>query len=203
MTVGIIDYGAGNVFSVQKAMERLGVSVLISSDIQVLSSAERLIFPGVGHASSALGRLEQFQLIPFIKNYRRPFLGICLGMQLMGSFLEEASKEGLCLVNAEVVKFNTYKVIPHIGWNDVYDLNGALFKDIPNHTDFYFVHSYYMVTNPSAIALCKYEDELFTAAIQKDNYYGVQFHPEKSGCWGAKVLENFLKIEHHDNYTGH
>jgi glutamine amidotransferase len=203
MTVGIIDYGAGNIFSVQKALERLGAHALISSDVQALSSVERLIFPGVGHASPALGKLEQYNLIPFIKRYRRPFLGICLGMQLMGSFLEEAAEDGLCLVNADVVKFKTNKAIPHIGWNDVYDLNGLLFKDIPNHTDFYFVHSYYMVTNASAIALCKYEDEVFTAAIQKDNFYGVQFHPEKSGRWGAKLLENFLKIEHHDNNTGH
>jgi glutamine amidotransferase len=203
MTVGIIDYGAGNVFSVQKSLERLGVNALISSDIQELSSAERLIFPGVGHASLALGKLEQYNLIPFIKNYRRPFLGICLGMQLMGCFLEEAAKAGLCLVNADVVKFKTNKIIPHTGWNHVYDLIGVLFKDIPIHTDFYFVHSYYMVTNPFAIALCKYEDELFTAAIQKDNFYGVQFHPEKSGRWGAKVLENFLKIKHYDHYTGY
>lgn len=192
--MGIIDYGAGNVFSVQKALERLGVNVLISSDSQALSSADRLIFPGVGHASSALEKLEQNNLIPFIKNYRRPFLGICLGMQLMGSFMEEAARGGLSLVNADVIKFKANKIIPHIGWNDIYDSDGVLFEDIPNHTDFYFVHSYYMVTNSSATALCKYEDEIFTAAIRKDNFYGVQFHPEKSGRWGAKVLENFLKI---------
>lgn len=194
MIVGIIDYGAGNVFSVQKALERLGVNVLISSDIQALSTADRLIFPGVGHASTALEKLEQHNLISFIKNYRRPFLGICLGMQMMGRFLEEAGKAGLGLVNANVIKFKENKVIPHIGWNEVYDLNGVLFKDIPNYSDFYFVHSYYMIKNPSAIALCKYEDEFFSAAIQINNFYGVQFHPEKSGHWGARVLENFLKI---------
>ncbi|MCX8081249.1 MAG: imidazole glycerol phosphate synthase subunit HisH [Bacteroidia bacterium] len=193
MKVGIIDYGAGNVYSVRKALERCGVVPFVSANAEELSRADKIIFPGVGHALSALQKLEQQNLISFIQEYRKPFLGICLGMQLMGSFLEEAGKPGLNLLDAEVKKFYDVPVIPHMGWNAVYDLKGSLFKGIPENTDFYFVHSYAMVPGKHTSALCCYEKTFFTAAVEVHNFMGVQFHPEKSGKWGLVLLNNFLK----------
>lgn len=188
----IINYGAGNIQSIKFAFQRLGVEAVLSNDPDQIKRADKVIFPGVGEASSAMAKLWESGLHDVIADLKQPVLGICLGMQLMCNSSQEGATKGLSIFDTEVVKFNSGVKVPQIGWNKIENLKGALFEGLEN--DFiYLVHSYYAPVSDNAIATCSYGLE-YSAALQKDNFYGVQFHPEKSGAYGAKILENFLKL---------
>lgn len=191
--LAVLDYGAGNIASVANILQSIAVDFVVSNDIKILQTADKILFPGVGHASFAMNKLHEFNLISFIQNYSKPFLGICLGMQVMCAYTEEGDTQGLGILPVNIKKFPPQDIIPHIGWNAVIYRENALFKDIPQNTDFYFVHSYYAEKNPYSIAECKYILE-FCCAVQKDNFWGVQFHPEKSAEYGRKIIENFILL---------
>lgn len=193
MKVVIIEYGAGNVFSVSMALKRIGVGAVVSSDIEVIRDADRVIFPGVGQASAAMEQLRIKQLDQLIPQLRMPVLGICLGMQLMCRKTEEDNTSGLGIFPLEVNRFTGSYKIPHMGWNTVCHLESPLFEGIREGEWMYFVHSYRVPENEYSIADCDYQG-LFTAAIRKDNFYGCQFHPEKSAAAGEKIIENFIKL---------
>jgi imidazole glycerol-phosphate synthase subunit HisH len=193
MTIGIISYGAGNVASVQNALDRLGVKSLISSDRKTLEQCDKLIFPGVGHATHAMENLSRKGLDKLLQDYNRPVLGICLGMQLMGSESEEGPTKGLGLIDFRVKRFEISEKVPHMGWNSIEVNDNPLFEGIANGTHFYFVHGYYAELSKETIASSEYEIP-FSVAVASGNYFGVQFHPEKSGPAGAKILENFVKL---------
>lgn len=191
--IAILSYGAGNVASVQNALERLGVNAFISDNAAELMQADRLIFPGVGHATHAMQQIEQRGLNEVLKLFKRPLLGICLGMQLMGSQSDEGKTQGLGLIDFDVKQFNISAKVPHMGWNSINISESPLLKGIPNGTYFYFVHSFYAQIATNTIATCEYEIP-FAAAVSKDNYFGVQFHPEKSGEAGMEILKNFIGL---------
>lgn len=192
MKLVIIDYGAGNIQSIKFAFQRLGVEAILTNDMETIQSADKVIFPGVGEASSAMAKLWESGLHDAIADLKQPVLGICLGMQLMCNSSEEGNTRGLGIFNTEVVKFNSGVKVPQIGWNKIERLQGKLFQGLDE--DFiYLVHSFYAPKTMEAIATCTYGLE-YSAALQKENFYGVQFHPEKSGAYGAKILQNFLEI---------
>lgn len=194
----VVDYNAGNVFSVLCALERLGEKAEVTSDRERILSADRVIFPGVGYAVSAMEELEKRGLADVLTNVKRPFLGICLGMQLMCSFSEEGNTGMLSIVDADVRRFDPSicPKIPHIGWNTAYDLKGPLFEGIKDGSYFFFDHSYYVPLLGSATsAVTSYYGFGYTSALERDNFFGVQFHPEKSGKAGSILLENFLNME--------
>ena len=193
MKIVIIDYGSGNIQSIQFALQRLGQEGILSNSIEEIRGADKVIFPGVGEAQTAMQKLKQSGLDAIIPTLKQPVLGICLGMQLMCDFSEERDTKGLGIFNTNVVRFPKELRTPHIGWNTITDLQSALFNGI-NEGDFmYFIHSYYVPKCYDAIATTAY-DFAYSSALQKDNFYGVQFHPEKSGTLGAQVLSNFLKL---------
>lgn len=192
MNVAIIDYGAGNIQSIRFALARLGVSATLSSDSETIQSASHVIFPGVGEASSAMTKLKSTKLDTLIPELTQPVLGICLGMQLMCNASEEGNTTALGIFDTEVVRFTTTRNVPHMGWNEVKG-SGILFDKIPNNSHFYLVHSYYAKPNENTVGSCDY-DINFAAAMAKDNFYGTQFHPEKSGAMGAQLLQNFLTL---------
>ena len=192
MNVAIIDYGAGNIQSIRFALARLGVSATLSSDPETIQSASHVIFPGVGEANSAMAKLKSTQLDTLVPELTQPVLGICLGMQLMCNSSEEGNTTGLGIFDTEVVRFSTTRNVPHMGWNEVKG-SGILFDKIPNNSHFYLVHSYYAKPNENTVGHCLY-DINFAAAMEKDNFYGTQFHPEKSGAMGAQLLQNFLSL---------
>ena len=194
MNIVIIDYGAGNIQSIQFAFKRLGVEALLSNSISEIQNADKVIFPGVGEASSAMKMLQERGLDKIIPGLKQPVLGICLGMQLMCSYSEEGNTTGLGIFHDKVVKFNKELKVPQIGWNQISNLKSDLFKDVQENEYMYLVHSYYAPVCEETIATSTYGLE-YSTALQKDNFYGVQFHPEKSSVGGAKVLENFLKLE--------
>ena len=191
MKVAIVKYNAGNVCSVDYALQSLGVEPIITDDKDLLLSADKVIFPGVGHADAAMRNLQENNLTEIIKNLKQPVLGICLGMQLMCSYTEEGNVDCLDIFPAKVRKFEPKLKVPHMGWNKIQNLKSPLFKDI-DEDYVYFVHSYYVEQNDYSIADCDYILD-YSAAINKDNFYAVQFHPEKSSDTGRKILENFLK----------
>ncbi len=192
MNVAIIDYGAGNIQSIRFALARLGVSATLSSDPETIQSASHVIFPGVGEASSAMAKLKSTKLDTLIPELTQPVLGICLGMQLMCNASEEGNTTALGIFDTEVVRFSTTRNVPHMGWTEVKG-SGILFDKIPNNSHFYLVHSYYAKPNENTVGHCLY-DINFAAAMAKDNFYGTQFHPEKSGVMGAQLLQNFLTL---------
>ena len=194
--VAVIDYNAGNTRSVMNALSRLGVKAELTSDIDVIKSSDRMIFPGVGAASWAMDGLKKRELIEIIKEYQRPFLGICLGMQLMNSFSEEGNVDLLNITANKVRLFdkNVGVKIPHVGWNEVTFSSDPIFKNLIEKEYFYFVHSYYVEYSENTIATCFYDNVTFSAGLRKDNFYGFQFHPEKSGEVGEKLLKNFLEV---------
>ncbi|WP_420573404.1 imidazole glycerol phosphate synthase subunit HisH [Kordia sp.] len=193
MKTVIINYGAGNIQSIKFALQRLGVEAILSSDVTEIRNADKVIFPGVGEASSAMKKLRESKLDTIIPTLTQPVLGICLGMQLMCNSSEEGNTKGLGIFDTEVVRFSSTVKVPQIGWNTIQNLNSPLFKDIRENEYMYLVHSYYALKSSEMIAESEY-DISYASALQKDNFYGVQFHPEKSSKAGSKILENFLKL---------
>ncbi len=192
--VAILDYGAGNVTSVKNILNLLNADSVLTNDINTLEKVDKIIFPGVGHAEFAMQKLLEYNLIEFIQNYKKPFLGICLGLQLMCEYSEEGNTLCLGIFPTKVKKFPSSGIIPHMGWNNVNFLtNNSLFRNIPQDSDFYFVHSYYVEKNPYEIAKSEYIIE-FCSSANKKNFFGVQFHPEKSSKYGLKIIENFLSL---------
>lgn len=191
MKIAIIDYGAGNVKSIEFALQRLGYESKLTSDAQTIKSADRVIFPGVGEASSAMNMLKNTGLDTVIPNLKQPVLGICLGMQLMCKHCEEGDTNGLDIFDVDVIKFNTDLKVPQVGWNIIFDLKSDLFKDIEENSYMYLVHSYYVPNHKNSIASTDYGLK-YSVALHKDNFYGVQFHPEKSGKIGEQILKNFI-----------
>ena len=193
--ITIIDYGAGNIRSVQNALKRLGTTSSLSSDFNEIHKAEKVIFPGVGHAHSALKALSEKGLNTLIPKLKQPVLGICLGMQLMCASSEETTSETLKLFPSRVLHFDKRQKVPHMGWNStMLQTNNPLFKGLASVQDFYFVQSYYVEPSAYSIARCHYGSSMFTAGMHKDNFYALQFHPEKSGDAGAQILQNFIQL---------
>jgi glutamine amidotransferase len=199
MKVAIIKYNAGNIMSVDFALQRLGIEANVTADPDVIRSADRVIFPGVGEASTTMAYLREHKLDQLIRNLKQPVLGICLGLQLMCSHSEEGDVECLGIFPEKVKKFipepgmKSKLKVPHMGWNSITGLRSDIFDDTLENQYFYFVHSYYAAKGEDTAAICSYVVP-FSAALQKDNFYATQFHPEKSGKVGARILENFIKL---------
>ena len=195
MRIAIIKYNAGNIQSVLYAMERLGVEAEVTDDAEKINAADKVLFPGVGEASSAMQSLIENNLDQVIKDLKQPVFGICVGMQLLCNHSEENDTKCLGIVPVEVKKFkSTQQVIkvPQIGWNNIYKLKSELFSGIEDKSFIYNVHSYYAADSEYTIATCNYGIE-YAAAVKKDNFYGVQFHTEKSAVIGDKILKNFIE----------
>lgn len=193
MKLVIVDYGAGNIQSIMFAIERLGYEAVLSNDPAVIKAADKVIFPGVGEASSAMKMLLESGLDSLIPTLMQPVLGICLGMQLMCNKSEEGNTNGLGIFDVNVIKFTPKVKVPQMGWNQIYNLKSAIFKGIAENEYMYLVHSFYVPLCDEAIATTNYE-VAYASALQKDNFYGTQFHPEKSGDIGEKILGNFLQL---------
>lgn len=188
--IAIVQYGAGNTASVKNAVERLGYDSVITNDIDTIRSADKVILPGVGEAGSAMASLVSSGLDVVIPGLVQPVLGICLGMQLLCNTSEEGHAKCLGVFNAPVKKFPEGNIVPHMGWNSLYDVSDTLFKNLDN-THVYFVHSYFVPVCNETIATCNYIMP-FSAAMRKNNFYATQFHPEKSGMIGKQIIKNFL-----------
>ena len=193
MRIIIIDYGAGNIKSIQFAFKRLGVDAILSSDVEEIKNADKIIFPGVGEASSAMQKLKESGLDTLIPTLKQPVLGICLGMQLLCDFTEENNTKGLGIFNTKVKRFTNEVKVPQISWNTITNLQSSLFDGIDESAFMYLVHSYYAESCDAQIATTNYGVD-YASALQKDNFYGVQFHPEKSSEVGEQVLKNFLTL---------
>jgi imidazole glycerol-phosphate synthase subunit HisH len=196
MNVAIIKYNAGNVQSVLFALERIGINPTVTNDVDILKSSDKIIFPGVGEASSAMNFLKERKLDEVIMSLTQPTLGICLGMQLMCSYSEEGSTNCLGIFDTNVKLFSSDLKnikVPQIGWNNIYDLKTNLYKNVKEGEYMYFVHSYYAELSKDTIAKTKYGIE-YSSSLQNNNFYGAQFHPEKSSDAGQTILENFIKL---------
>lgn len=193
MNVVIVDYGAGNIQSVLFALERQGVKALLSHDLEVIEKADKVIFPGVGHAAAAMEKLQASGVDQLLPQLTQPVLGICLGMQLMCHLSEEGNTKGLGIFDVEVKAFEAKLKVPHIGWNTIAQLKTPLFNGIEENAYIYMVHSYYAALSSETIAICQYHIP-YSAALAKNNFFGTQFHPEKSSAVGNKILENFLSL---------
>ena len=195
--IGIIRYGAGNIFSLTAALDRLGVAYGMVYTEDDLAKYDRYIIPGVGHAGAAMQKLQQTGLVPKIKALNKPTLGICVGMQLLTAHSEEGDADMLNLFPIKTIRFtsDSEHKVPHTGWNQVFtEKENPLFANIPHGSYFYFVHSYFIeYDNVFTLAATDYSTK-FSASIWRDNFYGVQFHPEKSGAYGETLLSNFSKI---------
>ncbi len=217
MKAVIINYHAGNIRSVTFALERIGITPILSDDAEVIRTADKIIFPGVGEASSAMNYLRERKLDDVIKNLKQPVLGICLGMQLLCKYSEEGNTDCLGIFDVNVKHFVSPSEvgesrsgvspleggvrsartgdakIPQIGWNKIYDLKSPLFKGIKEHEYMYFVHGYYAAKNENSIGTANYIIE-YSCAMQKNNFYAAQFHPEKSATAGELMLKNFFEL---------
>lgn len=207
--IAIIDYNAGNIRSVENALGRLGCEYVLTADPALIRAADKVILPGVGNAAAAVAELKERGLVPVIRSLRRPVLGICVGLQLLCRDSEEglmpsgtgapgspAGCKGLGLFDAHVRRFpdDPDAKVPHMGWNALGNLDSKLFAGLHGGEYVYFVHSYYPTLGPDTIATCRHGDTLFSAALKYENFYGTQFHPEKSGVVGAQILRNFLSL---------
>lgn len=196
MDVTIIKYNAGNIYSVDNALRRLGITPTITDDASLITKSDRVIFPGVGEAETTMSFLREKQLDLLIKSLKQPVLGICLGMQLMCNYSEEGNATCLGIFDVDVMRFkpdDSMQKIPHMGWNNINATDDSLFHRLENNPYVYFVHSYYVPVNSYTAAITDYIHP-FSAALHKDNFYATQFHPEKSGAVGEKILQNFLDL---------
>ena len=196
MKIAIIDYNAGNVQSVQFALNRLGVDSFLTNQPEEIIAADKVIFPGVGEASTTMQHLKTLGLDKVIPQLKQPVLGVCLGMQLLCEHSEENDTPCLGIIPQKVVRFrpeDSNIKVPHMGWNTILDLKGKIFSEEITQEYVYFVHSYYVELGKYTTATTDYVQP-FSAALQKDNFFATQFHPERSGSVGAKILENFIKI---------
>jgi glutamine amidotransferase len=193
MKIVIINYGAGNIQSIMFAIERLGYKAVLSNNPDEIKAADKVIFPGVGEASYAMKMLQESGLDVLIPTLKQPVFGICLGMQLMCNFSEEGDTKGLGIFDVDVVKFSSKVKVPQMGWNTIYNLKSDLFKGIAEDEYMYLVHSYYAPLCAETIATTNYELE-YSSALENDNFYGTQFHPEKSGDIGEQILANFINL---------
>lgn len=191
--IAIVKYNAGNVKSVYNAVTRLGYEAIITDDFEILQNADKVIFPGVGEASSAMNYLKEKGLDKVIKNLKQPTLGICLGQQLMCAYSEEGNTDCLGIFPIQVKLFPSIEIVPHMGWNTIYDLKTPLFNNVQENSDIYYVHSFYCENSKYTIAKTDYILE-YSAALNKDNFYATQFHPEKSAGIGEQILKNFLSL---------
>ena len=193
MKIVIINYGAGNIQSIKFAIKRLGYEAVLTDNEVDIRTADKVIFPGVGEASSAMKKLRATGLDKVIPTLTQPVLGICLGMQLMCNHCEEGDTQGLNIFDVDVLKFDASEKVPQIGWNQIENLKSDLFKGISEKEYMYLVHSFYVPMNDEAIATTNYGIK-YASALQEKNFYGVQFHPEKSSKAGAQILQNFLEL---------
>ncbi|MDR0769440.1 MAG: imidazole glycerol phosphate synthase subunit HisH [Dysgonamonadaceae bacterium] len=196
MNVAIIKYNAGNIYSVDYALKRLGIEPIITADKETLQKADKIIFPGQGEAGTTIQYLKEHRLDELIKGLKQPVLGICIGMQLLCRFSEEGNTACLGIFDVPVLKFQPRKQedkVPHIGWNNLSNLKSDLYQGLSDGNFVYFVHSYYVPENKYTVAATDYIQK-FSASLHKDNFYATQFHPEKSGTTGEKILCNFLQL---------
>lgn len=193
--IAIIDYKMGNIRSVENALHRLGAEYVLTDDHNVIAKADKVILPGVGHCGEAMHNLVERGLVSVIKDLRRPVLGICVGMQVMCRHTEEGNADCLNIFDARVKRFSEAGglKVPHMGWNQINNLDSRLFSDIQGGEHVYFVHSYYASLCPDTIATAHY-GQMFSAALKYENFYGTQFHPEKSGDTGEHLLKNFISL---------
>jgi glutamine amidotransferase len=191
--IAIIKYNGGNVNSVQNALNRLGADSVITDDFELIKNADKVIFPGVGEASSTMKILKEKGLDQLIPTLKQPVLGICLGMQLMCKNNEEGNAVGMGIFDIHVKKFPAKDIIPHIGWNTISDFKSAIYSGIKEESNVYVVHSFYCELSENTTSVCDYILP-FSASLQKDNFYAMQFHPEKSGKTGRQLLQNFLNL---------
>ncbi|AWG27071.1 imidazole glycerol phosphate synthase subunit HisH [Flavobacterium kingsejongi] len=191
--IAIVKYNAGNTKSVENAVRRLGYDFIVTADENEIRKADKVIFPGVGEAGSAMQHLQATGLDQVLRDLTQPVLGICLGLQLMCASSEESETTGLGIFDVVVKKFPPRDKVPHMGWNNFTAVNGSLFSNVQLADDVYYVHSYYAAVSENTIGICDYILP-FSAALQKDNFYAVQFHTEKSGAVGIQILKNFLAL---------
>ena len=195
--IAIIDYDMGNLRSLENALDRLGATYCVTANPDTIRKADKVILPGVGHAGLAMDNLVERGLPEIIRSQRQPVLGICVGMQVLCRDSEEApGKACLGVFDAHVRRFSPAPgcKVPHMGWNDLGNLEGKLFKDMESGAYVYFVHSYFAGLCPDTVATCRYAGVMFSAALRYENFYGTQFHPEKSGSVGERILQNFLAL---------
>lgn len=193
--IAIIDYKMGNLRSVENALKRLGAEFVVTADAEVIRRADKVLLPGVGNAAEAMENLRKADLVDVIRSLRRPVLGICVGMQVMCRHSEEGDAKCLGIFDARVKRFvpTAEEKVPHMGWNSIGNLESKLFKDIKGGEMVYYVHSYYPELSPDTIATTRH-GVMFSAALKYENFYGTQFHPEKSGDVGERIIANFLKL---------
>ena len=193
--IAIIDYKMGNLRSVENALRRLGTEFVVTADAEQIRKADKVLLPGVGNAAEAMENLRAARLVEVIRSLRRPVLGICVGMQVMCRHSEEGDVDCLGIFDARVKRFvpSAEEKVPHMGWNSIGNLESKLFKDIKGGEMVYYVHSYYPELCPDTIATTRH-GVMFSAALKYENFYGTQFHPEKSGDVGERIIANFLKL---------